>query len=620
MMRGKALLFSAAALVALCMLSIVVRAQTATVLDPGRRIDWSNAGVTGGIPPRTTVCSTLSPGATAAQINSAIANCPAGQIVRLNAGTYNLGGGLVFGRSDVTLRGAGPDKTHLVFTGTVSCHVGETDVCVKSGHGIYPLPPDFSANWTAGYSKGTTSITLSNTTGLAPGYLLVLDQLNDSDTDNGQIWQCENYGVCAIEGPSGLSRPSRAQLQVVTVTGVSGNTVTFTPGLYMANWRPDRSPGAWWTNAQPIQRVGLEDLSMDHTNSGQRSGVFMTNARDCWLKNVRGINSDRATVWAYGVSRITIRDSYFYGTQHAQSQSYGIETDMSSDLLVENNIFEHMALGMPTGEAVTGSVYGYNFSIDDYYVVGGNTSWMQASSYHHSAGINFNLFEGNDGIGFTADAIHGTSHFMTAFRNYWIGWETGKTQQTNAVNVYAFNRYFNFIGNVLGKPGFHTNYECFPTSPTTPDCLNGPSRSIFMIGWSGNEGKNAAVNNDLLVRSTLMRWGNYDVATGSARFNASEVPSGLSLYRNPVPANSALPASLYLASKPTWWGTIPWPAIGPDVSGGQLVNGFVHKIPARLCYENSAKLNGILTFNASTCYGNTQVSAPTAPSNVRIIR
>src|SRR5262245_6860093 len=50
-------------------------AQT-TLIDASRRIDWSRAGVSGGIPQRTTVCATLPAGASASQINNAIASCP----------------------------------------------------------------------------------------------------------------------------------------------------------------------------------------------------------------------------------------------------------------------------------------------------------------------------------------------------------------------------------------------------------------------------------------------------------------------------------------------------------------------------------------------------------------
>src|SRR5262249_53522408 len=65
------------------------RAQQGIVAD-SRRIDWTNVGIAGGIPPRPTICATLNPGATAAAINAAIAACPTGQTVFLAAGTYNI--------------------------------------------------------------------------------------------------------------------------------------------------------------------------------------------------------------------------------------------------------------------------------------------------------------------------------------------------------------------------------------------------------------------------------------------------------------------------------------------------------------------------------------------------
>src|SRR5262245_39817275 len=79
-----------------------------SIINPARATDWSTAGVTGGIPTnRTTVCATLNPGQTAAQINSAIVSCPSGQVVQLGAGTFNLSSAIIFQRNDVTLRGQG---------------------------------------------------------------------------------------------------------------------------------------------------------------------------------------------------------------------------------------------------------------------------------------------------------------------------------------------------------------------------------------------------------------------------------------------------------------------------------------------------------------------------------
>src|SRR6267378_3006141 len=113
MSRQKLLLLS---LLIIATTPAVVHAQLwSGILSQSRAVDWSNAGVQGGIPNRTTICATLNAGATAAQINSAISACPSNQVVFLNAGTYNLTG-LNFGsKNNVTLRGAGPDKTFLKF-------------------------------------------------------------------------------------------------------------------------------------------------------------------------------------------------------------------------------------------------------------------------------------------------------------------------------------------------------------------------------------------------------------------------------------------------------------------------------------------------------------------------
>ena len=80
---------------ALCMTltvggDLTVRAATdpwSGILDPSRAIDWSHAGIPGGIPNRAAICASLDPGSTAAQIDAAIAVCPPDQVVFLTAGT-----------------------------------------------------------------------------------------------------------------------------------------------------------------------------------------------------------------------------------------------------------------------------------------------------------------------------------------------------------------------------------------------------------------------------------------------------------------------------------------------------------------------------------------------------
>jgi hypothetical protein len=280
---------------------------------------------------------------------------------------------------------------------------------------------------------------------------------------------------------------------------------------------------------------------------------------------------------------------------------------MGSDNLIENNIFQHVTAPMMNNASASGSVFGYNFAINDFYTV--SPSFMQASNYHHAAGLDMVLHEGNDAIGFEGDLVHGTHHFLTAFRNVFPGWEPTKTSQTIAVNLYAFNRYMNIVGNILGTAGYHTNYQYKYPGPTgTLD------RSIYAIGWPGN-----IVASDNNVGKTLMRWGNYDTVTAAVQWNAIEVPAGLSQYANPVPLTQILPASFYLSSKPSWLRTILWPPIGPDVTGGDIsgIGGHAYRNPAHVCYDNALKVGGILTFNANNCYGNTAPAPPTPPKNLK---
>jgi len=215
-----------------------------TVIAPVRAVDWTGAGA-GTIPNRTTICQTLNPGATAAQINSALAACNNG-VVFLNAGTYSIASpGINITKGNVTLRGAGPDQTKLVFTaaGHNSCNGLGASFCIIGDASWWSGAPGNTANWTAAYAKGTTQITLSNVTGLSAGKLLILDQADDT-SDDGSIYNCQTINKCTQQGTD-IGRAGRGQHQTVTVTAVNGNVVTITPSLADPNWRTSQNPGAW---------------------------------------------------------------------------------------------------------------------------------------------------------------------------------------------------------------------------------------------------------------------------------------------------------------------------------------------------------------------------------------
>jgi hypothetical protein len=614
--------------------SLPAQAQLwSNVLDPARAIDWTTKGA-GPIPTRTTICSTFNPGATSTQINSAIASCPAGQVVKLNAGTYTLTTGLVFsGKDNVTLRGAGPDATFLEFTAINGCGGKAGMVCVINGSTHYPGSQGNTVNWTSGYAKGTTAIVLSATTNLQVGSTMVLDQLNDVGTaDPGNdIWVCVGTPTCTQSGGSGSVQ--REQVQFVTVTSISGGacpcTIGISPGIYMPNWRSARSPQAWWVSNDPyVTGVGLEDFSIKY-----QSGVIgpfnisFFNAKNSWVKNVRSIKPEQKHVNLFVSHHITVRDSYFFSTTNSVNDSYAVDLYWAGDNLIENNIAQRVAVPWMVETNAPGSVFGYNYSINNLFDSGNTaTQWMQAAAHDHGNGSSFVLFESNDGNGTVRENYFGMVHFFTDFRNRWAGWEPSGVMQNQSVAVMnqALARFHNYIGNVLGTDSFHTTYQTIAGGSTT-NCTH----SIYAIGLGSNcanGGSGPFPPNDANTLPSLMRWGNYDTVNDTSRFVAGEVPSGISNYSNPVPASNNLPPSFYLSSKPAWFGSVTWPAIGPDVSGGSEPNVGGHNamIPARRCFENV--MGGTFsdtvarTFNANLCYatGGGDITPPNAPTNLTV--
>lgn len=572
-----------------------------TVLASARAADWTLAGVPGGIPTDRTQCgSTVVAGSSAATINSAISSCGANQYVQLAAGTFNLSAQVVFANKDnVTLRGMGPQGaansgTDLVFSASGGCHGPQTAICVRNADGWHDTL-SLSANWTAGYAEGSTALTLSSTTSIvANDTVLTLDQLNDS-SDGGDIFVCTSTS-CSDEGGCNHCLPDaggRAQQQLVKVTAINGSVVTVTPGIYMPNWRGSQSPrAAWGTNI--ASGIGIEDLKIIATSIpdvNDASAILYYHARDSWIKNVMIYNPQfHVTFWH--ASHITVRDSYFDENHSHASLAYGLRAEVASDLLFDNNIFHHVTGPVELNGTCSGCVVRYNYMLDSIFT--NPATFMIGGVVSHEGGADHVLIEGNDTNGILADTIHGSSHFFTAFRNRITGKETGDTDQTNPLLLFSFNRFYNFIGNIVGDNAYHNTYAA------------NSATAIYDLGATPR----APIPSDSLVTSTLMRWGNYDTVNDATRFLASEVPSGLANYANPVPATETLPKSFSISTRPSWWGgpfgTPPWPPIGPDVTGGEIANvgGHAYLIPARLCYENIAKDgNGLLTnFSSANCY------------------
>jgi hypothetical protein len=527
-----------ACIFAIILLVCSIGTSAADIITSARRVTWQgNVGVPGGIPNRTTVCSRtpLTPLGGGAddqpQIQAAINNCPNNTVVSLNAGMFVLKSPLVIRRSSITIRGVGTTQTVLDFKGE-----SEYAVIYFMGPGAAYEPPSTRyKTWTAGLTRGSSVITLSSTGDLAAGDLLVLDQINDNST---------LVFVPGSEGgyPDTPDNNTRHLMQVVRVQSISGANVTIDPPVYMDH-NISLTPKAYWWKGS-VENAGIENLKIKNSNGSAQYNVAFEYSYACWVKNIESAVADVAHVFTFRVKSLEIRDSYFHETINYASSSYGINLSMASACLVENNAFSTITTPMMVSSGASGNVFGYNYATNMRYDV--NSRWLTPVLSSHSAHTSMNLWEGNIAPNAYMDFIHGSSSHNTLFRNSIAGWESGKSANTYPVVIEAKNRYINIVGNVLGTAGYHNRYEAVNVS-------YGGSSAIYVLGYYGTNHTDLT-NYDAEVYNTLLRHGNWDVVTNAVVWDASI-------------ADRSIPPSLYLTSKPSWWGaSLPWPAIGPDVS------------------------------------------------------
>jgi hypothetical protein len=426
-----------------------------------------------------------------------------------------------------------------------------------------------------------------------------------SFTDNGGLAVCGAIGgICSQQTRSDTNRNQR---QIVRVTNVSGSTVTFTPGLYLANWASGQSPTISYA-AYPYGD-GLEDLTVDATASTYTHPVEAYNTYGSWIKGVRIVGAGPGgSNYIHDLKNFLVTNSYLEAYSYASSSDTVFnQMGNASDVLELNNIIHDGQLWNGTG-GNTGDVLGYNFARDS------ETSYYQLADYDHEPGGSMMLHEGNQSGLFLGDNTWGSQDLETLFRNYFSGGDGPYTTAPNprVITINESVRFENIIGNVLGGP-----------LVSTYQVSSGDSGYVYQF-----------TSGDSLDLSSSMRWGNYDSVTEAVRWcgnssspgwsstcsSTSEVPVTLTgnaaPFENPVPSSTALPCSFFLTgfssttctAFPTggtglsWWKvctswssfpttcagtqTPPFPAIGPDVTGGPYMGGYAYDIPASLAFQH----------------------------------
>ncbi len=573
-------------------------------LPADRSTRWDLAGLTygPGIPVRSTVYTTLlassygngTVDATSA-INAAIAACPVGQRVVLGAGTF-LKNGIIYGKSGVTLQGSGPvyggapgtwlRRTNGAQAGVDAINAAEPDIVIGESRWTWG---ETSSDLTAAAAKGAYSVTVASGSGFAANQLVLLDERSGAQwmtdpqghgrqvwaaPDWRTVWQKHNPRVDIIDdfgateypytaGSAGewFCRSDRPTSEIKRIASVAGNVITFTTPIHI-DYRIGATYNAQLTRLAyaAVNGFGLEGVTV---SGGDDACIRFVNAYDCWVKDVevhtwRGEGIDLTWAQRCEVRRVLVRNGAYNvpgGVAYCVSLTHG-----TSDCLFEDSNFREANKVFVSRCAGAGSVVGYN-NLDCGYIAYA-PGWQEMGvGGSHMVGPHHMLFEGNYSFNGGDDHTHGNSIFHTYFRNRLSGFRAPFVDQ-NSVTINdrldlpggngplrcggpsAFSYWMSYVGNVLGTPGAMTGWSY--ESNANAD------KGIWALGW---ENHSTIFDPDTTLASRTLRDLNYDYLTNSIRSHGIGGAVGTN------PSDTALPSSLYLASKPAFFGSRTWPWI-----------------------------------------------------------
>ena len=585
------------------------------IIPASRMTDWTKPGLTarGGIPHRTTIYKTLSPlGGTQdddPQIQAALNTCPAGQVVQLTAGVFRINGGegyrcLVMNRPNITLRGVGPGRGLGTGKGATFVPDPTATQLVKINQQGASCPiimnsRDVSQNTTsfnlaADALAGTYSLQLTSNPGIKVDEVVLIDQITNNHPD---VFWGLNHNPPGGGSRRWYVRQDRSLSQLMEVTAVSGNTITFaTPfhctfgTIYAAQLT--RLPGM-------LTGIGVEDLYV-YGGHGGHGNISMQGCAYSWVKHVEAHWFDGHAIslsWCY---RCELRDSYLHECPNTNPGGSGYILDLTnatSDCLVENNISWWGNKDILMRGTGGGNVVAHNYMDDSFGAFYPNLPESGLSVGHYTT-PHMELVEGNYSHNFSGDLFWGNSIDMTVLRNHFSGLRAAhdglKTYtSTNPFTPYidggtrrmvvipAHNYRYNLVGNVLGLQN------------QTPTVYNGGGYRYRQTGWQyetlagfppdgvvaewqiglddavGGGGKSWVPD----TYTTQLREGNWDWATKRQHWHGI---GGKGDADQSTP--KVIPNSLYLTGKPAFFGSNPWPWVDPST-------GTTYVLPAKARFD-----------------------------------
>lgn len=605
-------------------------------IPAGRTITWNPAGldIIGGKPTPGPIVQIANLDRTGVEdctnkINQAInAVAGTGTVLTIPSGIFRVDND-IFMKNKVVLRGAQvvtPDYMPLPnSTGTT---------LMMNGSKIFFRGGDRDLNWepaqffgiqkgvriTAGYTQGSTSLTVATGgSALSANDIVALYENEDSS----QIDDKDESSLGEDSGPD-----PHVWAQYTKVTGVSGNVITISPGVYQVTANPAATPSGGGNpgpflrrQRNDIRESGLENLRI-YGNGSNVKMIWFQFSQHCWVTgcetyNVGAESSGSPHIWTEFCYGNTYSGNYCHtGASHYSGSDYGMQFfHWNSRHKVEDNIIRDTRHGI-IFEGGSGNVILYNYMDDNYEspdtcppegtpypgpspceLVYNDRFLSEDATANHGAHPYMNLWEGNRASNFWGDYTHGSGSYNTAFRNWFTGKQTGFTLGQGGhpiflwtvVEIEKYNRYYNIVGNILGNSSFATGTVLDNGSPDTKP-------EIYRFGYTSSGGGHD--DEDSYITAVVN--GNYDYVSDS-------IATWLT-------AEHSVADSLYYSSRPTFFGKLAWPPYDSSNPGTNAASDQAKAvaIPAGYRYWNGTGPQATATPHSTPFPTATPTPTPTA--------
>jgi len=459
------------------------------IIPENRKIEWK-PGLIDGIPNvNSSVQNVIDFGADTSGINDskdafvqAMNSLPeGGGVVYMPKGKYLIGSSIIINKNNIVFRGDGTSETKLFMNFKGDCF---NIVTYKRG------------DWqrVGSINKNAKSIIVPDGAKFTIGQFAEIQQENNPEL----MFTKPDWNVSWAENAVG---------QLFEVEKIENNTITFKTRVHLDfSSSPQIRPQGF------VRNVGFEDFYVGKKAAGGSTFAFK-NVAYCWIKNIESNHTRKSHVDFNTALACEIRDSYFHHSYSYGSggSGYGVRCGFhTTDVLVENNIFNHLRHAMMVSLGANGNVFGYNYSINNVQGNGEtdlNQGWIPPDVSIHGHYPFMNLFEGNDiqeiGIG-----------------DFWGPGGKGNTYFRNKINgegifYYDNSQYQNIVGNITTK------------------LVDNEGNSIYKLEH-GNR-----INGNVVWDNTI--------------------------------SDHNLPKSYYLKDKPEFFGNLNWPPYDPNVLDSSIL-------------------------------------------------